>query len=380
MHRFVQFIGRPIINYLTKPKVRYRYLPKFQELMQYSRKEAMLSTCLEYAHLAEVRGDYLEFGMWKGGSMIAAYHFSKRFGSMSDMRFFGFDSFEGIPSLSVNKREAKAFPPGSFSAGLAEVRRNLIDADVDMSRVELVPGWYSDTLNHETEEKFSLRAVAIVNVDCDVYESTVPVLAFVEPYLVDGSIIIFDDWYCFANREKLGEQKAFKEWLKRSPHLKATPYKEFGWDGKAFIINRLSTERVTAETLKAAGLRAPKRNGTEDDRRPNLSTQQVKFDGNDSVLTRTVDGKINFWNHGAEQLYGWRKEEALGKVSHNLLRTQFPEPLEKIDAELLQNGKWEGKLVHITRDGRRIAVESRWVLDDPKGHPGKVVEINTPSE
>jgi O-methyltransferase len=223
-----------------KAPIRYRYLPRLHELTTYNRKEEILSTCLEYAHLAEVKGDYLEFGMWKGGSMIAAYHLSKRFGSLSDMRFYGFDSFEGIPSLTVNKHEAKEFPPGAFSAGHDEVRRNLIAAKVEMSRVELIHGWYSDTLNQSTRQRLPVRAAAIVNVDCDVYESTVPVLQFIQPYLVDGSVIIFDDWYCFANRAELGEQKAFTEWLKSNPHLKATPYKEFGWDGKAFIINRRS--------------------------------------------------------------------------------------------------------------------------------------------
>ena len=73
---------------------------------------------------------------------------------------------------------------------------------------------------------------------------------------------------------------------------------------------------------------------------------------NDSVMTRTMDGIINFWNHSAEKLYGWRKEEAIGRVSHNLLQTQFPKPLEEIESELVRNGRWEGKLVHTTRDGR----------------------------
>ena len=95
----------------------------------------------------------------------------------------------------------------------------------------------------------------------------------------------------------------------------------------------------------------------------------------DSVMTRTVDGRINFWNRRAEELYGWRKEEAIGKVSHNLLQTQFPQPLEQIEAELVQTGRWEGKLVHTTRDGGRVVVASRWILD-LKEQPGAVVEIN----
>jgi PAS domain S-box-containing protein len=94
----------------------------------------------------------------------------------------------------------------------------------------------------------------------------------------------------------------------------------------------------------------------------------------DSVMTRTLEGRINFWNRRAEELYGWTKEEAIGSVSHKLLQTQFPKPLEEIDSELVQNGWWEGKLVHATRDGGRVVVESRWILNLKRQRA--VVEIN----
>jgi fatty-acyl-CoA synthase len=94
---------------------------------------------------------------------------------------------------------------------------------------------------------------------------------------------------------------------------------------------------------------------------------------NDSVITRTIEGRIHFWNRRAEELYGWRKEEAIGKVSHDLLQTQFPKPLQEIDSELVKNGTWEGKLVHTGRDGGRVVVETRWTLD-PRA--AAVIEIN----
>jgi PAS domain S-box-containing protein len=97
---------------------------------------------------------------------------------------------------------------------------------------------------------------------------------------------------------------------------------------------------------------------------------------NDSVMSRTIEGRINFWNRRAEELYGWSKEEAIGKVSHKLLQTRFPRALEEIHSELVRNGRWKGKLVHATRDGRRVAVESRWILHS-REQPGRVVEINT---
>src|SRR5262245_32741509 len=96
---------------------------------------------------------------------------------------------------------------------------------------------------------------------------------------------------------------------------------------------------------------------------------------NDSVMTRSMKGKINFWNRSAEKLYGWREDEAVGRVSHDLLRTQFPKPLEEIESELVRNGRWEGKLVHTTREGGHVVVESRWTLE-LKGQLGALVEIN----
>ena len=96
---------------------------------------------------------------------------------------------------------------------------------------------------------------------------------------------------------------------------------------------------------------------------------------NDGVMTRTMTGIINFWNQGAERLYGWRKEEAIGRVSHDLLQTQFPQPLEEIESELARNGRWEGDLVHSTRDGSHVTVHSLWRLDRSM-EPETVIEIN----
>jgi len=96
----------------------------------------------------------------------------------------------------------------------------------------------------------------------------------------------------------------------------------------------------------------------------------------ESVMTRSLEGRINFWNRRAEELYGWTKDEAIGQISHNLLQTQFPQPLAEIDSELVQKGRWEGELVHVTRNGGRVVVKSRWILN-PKREAGAVVEINT---
>ena len=89
----------------------------------------------------------------------------------------------------------------------------------------------------------------------------------------------------------------------------------------------------------------------------------------DAVYVRDIEGVIRYWNHGAEVLYGWPSEHALGKIAHELLKAVFPLPLEEIEAELLRTGRWEGELCRKThKDGTQLGVTSRWSLKrDDKG-------------
>ena len=68
------------------------------------------------------------------------------------------------------------------------------------------------------------------------------------------------------------------------------------------------------------------------------------------------------WNRGCEQLYGYTRAEAIGRTSHDLLKSTALYPLEQILAELEQSGAWTGELHHRTKDGREVLVESRWGL------------------
>jgi PAS domain S-box-containing protein len=97
----------------------------------------------------------------------------------------------------------------------------------------------------------------------------------------------------------------------------------------------------------------------------------------DTIFVRRMDDVITYWNRGAAELYGWSREEALGKVTHQLMETSFPAPLEAINAELLSTGRWEGELIHTKRDGTRVTVSSRWSLQrDEEGRPATILETN----
>ena len=87
----------------------------------------------------------------------------------------------------------------------------------------------------------------------------------------------------------------------------------------------------------------------------------------EAIFAWEFDGTIISWNRGAEQLYGYSSEEALGKVSHQLLRTVHSQKIDTIKANLVRDMSWTGELEHITKDGRKILVESRHQLlgDEP---------------
>ena len=101
----------------------------------------------------------------------------------------------------------------------------------------------------------------------------------------------------------------------------------------------------------------------------------------EAIIVRDTHGRIRLWNRGAEELYGYSADEAVGQISHTLLATRFPEGNEfaarSQDLILSEGGTWEGELVHTTRDGRLIVVESRQVaVKSEDGDSMQVLEIN----
>jgi PAS domain S-box-containing protein len=97
----------------------------------------------------------------------------------------------------------------------------------------------------------------------------------------------------------------------------------------------------------------------------------------DTIIVRNMADVITYWNTAAEQMYGWSKDEATGQISHQLMQTEFPMPLAEIMAELLRTGRWEGELVHTTRDDRKRVVASRWSLQrNDDGRPVAILETN----
>lgn len=98
----------------------------------------------------------------------------------------------------------------------------------------------------------------------------------------------------------------------------------------------------------------------------------------DMIFARNRGGVITFWNKTAEQAYGWSADEALGQLADKLLQTTYPDRREAIETDLLDTGRWEGRVQQRTKDGATLTVDARWALQhDRLGKPVGVLETHT---
>jgi len=109
-----------------------------------------------------------------------------------------------------------------------------------------------------------------------------------------------------------------------------------------------------------------------------LEAQAALLDeARDAILVRSVEGQIEYWNRGAERLYGWSRAEVVGRNAFELLY-QERDALEQAQRRLLDSGHWSGELVHYDKARQRRVVECRWtLLRDEQRRPRSVLNINS---
>jgi len=207
------------------------------EYQSFNRRFFAIEQLTEYLIGAQISGDYLEFGVFQGTTFIHGFrNLSPHF---KQIRFFAFDSFEGLPEpkgIDGLNEYSSHFYRGQFSCNEEEFRKHLKRNGVDLKKVTIVKGWFEETLSVDKAREYGIGTIAAAWIDCDLYESTVPVLKFISPHLTQGSVIIFDDWRCYRNHPDFGEQRACREWLEANPHIRLQELFSFGWNGIAFTV------------------------------------------------------------------------------------------------------------------------------------------------
>ncbi|MDB4441912.1 TylF/MycF family methyltransferase [bacterium] len=201
-------------------------------------REAMLLLTKEYE--SKSLGDYLEFGVYHGTSMACMYRALKAL-ELEHIRLFGFDSFEGLPDKAKTD-DGGHWNPGGFKCDITFAKNLLTSRGVDLNRITLIKGWFSETLNNELVFKHNITKASVIMVDCDMYLSAKEALAFCEPLIQDAAIIFFDDWHTGGLAKKnMGEKRAFEEFLNENPQITTENLSQLRYSewAEVFLVNRI---------------------------------------------------------------------------------------------------------------------------------------------
>lgn len=211
-------------------------------LINYYRNRWDVIDCVaDYLVNAELPGDYAEFGVFQGTTFG---YVAKIFGRLfPQMRFLAFDSFEGLPApQGIDQSDdgfASGFYEGQFACTEEAFQENVFKASsLPPGRLLTTKGWFDSSLTPETATRLQLKKLAAVWIDCDYYESTVPILTFITPFLSVGTVILFDDWRCYRNLSTHGEQRACREWLEANPQIELNEFISFGFHGMSFTVGK----------------------------------------------------------------------------------------------------------------------------------------------
>jgi hypothetical protein len=160
-----------------------------------------------------------------------------RLHNMAEMKFWAFDSFEGLPD-PVSDTSVEIWRRGALTTTEADFMRIVQEHGIYVDRVTTVKGFYSESLTAKLRRRMldEEGRVAFVNVDCDLYESAVPVFDFVDPLMQEGTVIYIDDLFA-GNRgaPTQGVARAFLEY-QRKTRWRFLRHLDIGWWGRSYLV------------------------------------------------------------------------------------------------------------------------------------------------
>ena len=190
---------------------------------------------VNYIKVAELPNVFFEFGCHSGRTYSAALLASKFFNF--ELKNYAFDSFEGLPETSKNVDGI--FKSGTFytkKEDFVKIVKNR--TGILLHDDQLIQGSYEKSLTDKLKERLP-KSVGFVHIDVDLYSSAITVLEFIKTFLVSGTVILFDDWYCFSAGKQMGERKALNEFLKKYPEIELEEWKNYSTYGKSFLVKKV---------------------------------------------------------------------------------------------------------------------------------------------
>jgi hypothetical protein len=201
-------------------------------------KTLALKQAFYYAALEALPGDYVEFGVFEGTSLIAAFENDRRLRppAVAARKFWGFDSFEGGFKYFDPRDRHPFFREGAFASSQAQTARRLERHFRGRAPWQLVPGYFEDTLAGQRAADLGLNAVAVALVDCDLGTPAELALNFIRPALQPGSVLILDDYFAYRGSRQQGVAGAFERFRSRWPELGFRRIFDYGHGGRGMVV------------------------------------------------------------------------------------------------------------------------------------------------
>ena len=216
-------------------------------------RQGALTRAWGHVYNNSIVGDYVEFGVYKGDSVILSLKIRKAFNNwfksqyksnekwrrdfakscllQNPQHFHCLDTFEGMPA---NNEGSNAFAKGNFFSELSEVRAKIEKLNSENIKIKYYKGLFSET-RIEFLKSIKKRNIAIVNIDCDLEESTRDALGSINQNISIGTILLFDDYNCFNADNNKGQRKAFSDFQKESKYI-FEKFFSYHFVGQAFLV------------------------------------------------------------------------------------------------------------------------------------------------
>jgi len=190
-----------------------------------------------------IKGDYLEFGVFQGTSLIAAINAfryqndcygGKNIGDKC--RFIGCDSFEGLRREPEYDKSHPVFDDQMQLAVPYDMVVKRLRKYQKSNEIKIVKGYYCDTLPGPEFQNLGIKKLRVVFFDCDLKSSTQDALKYSAPYWQEGTVLIFDDFFAYKGNLNDGEHGAFKEFCEKHPEFTYRHFGYYGFDGVLFVV------------------------------------------------------------------------------------------------------------------------------------------------
>lgn len=244
--------------------IRERVVQRFLHISGINRNDRVGALHRAWGHVftSKIEGAYYEFGVYRGDTFRLSCRVYKDYfnwlqGQLTSEEpwrrkaaekygayrhhFYAFDTFQGIPE---NQEGDITFAAGSFLCSLEEFRRLNHEAGiVEGEHVRYFVGNFAEVAEREATTLEGLQPAAIANIGCDLYASARDALEIVAPKLIQGSVLLVDDWNVFAADRNAGERKAVREFLETHPELSIESWFPYENVGQAFLVHKNNVRR-----------------------------------------------------------------------------------------------------------------------------------------